>query len=104
VTFRKIKNIFFIGIGGIGMSGIAELLSKTGFFVSGSDLKENENVIRLKGMGINVKIGHKPQNISDTDLIVYSSAIPKTNPELVTAKKIRYRLLKEQKCLVSLFL
>ena len=67
MTFRKIKNIFFIGIGGIGMSGIAELLSKTGFFVSGSDLNENENVIRLREIGINVKIGHKPQNILNSD-------------------------------------
>ena len=68
------------------MSGIAELLSKTGFFVSGSDLNENENVMRLKKMGIKVKIGHKPQNILNTDLIVYSSAIPKTNPELVVGQ------------------
>ena len=87
MTFRKINNIFFVGIGGIGMSGIAELLSKTGFTISGSDLNENENVIRLRNIGINVKIGHNSQNISKADLIVYSSAIPKTNPELLMARK-----------------
>ena len=102
MTFRKIKNIFFIGIGGIGMSGIAELLSKTGFFVSGSDLNENENVIRLREMGINVKIGHKPQNILDADLIVYSSAVPITNPELVMARKNKIPIIKRAEMLGEL--
>ena len=102
MTFRKIKNIFFIGIGGIGMSGIAELLSKTGFFVSGSDLNENENVIRLKELGIDIKIGHKPQNILNTDLIVYSSAIPKTNPELVMGRKRKIPIIKRAEMLGEL--
>jgi UDP-N-acetylmuramate--alanine ligase len=102
MTFRKINNIFFVGIGGIGMSGIAELLSKTGFTISGSDLNENENVKRLRDAGIDVKIGHKHQNISKADLIVYSSAIPKTNPELVMARKNKVPIIKRAEMLGEL--
>ena len=58
MKYRKINNIFFVGIGGIGMSGIAELLYEQGFNVSGSDIYENENVKRLKRLGIKVNIGH----------------------------------------------
>ena len=64
MKYRKINNIFFVGIGGIGMSGIAELLHEQGFNVSGSDIYENENVKRLKRLGIKVNIGHSPKNIS----------------------------------------
>ena len=88
MTFRKIKNVFFVGIGGIGMSGIAELLLNLGFNVSGSDINENENVKRLKNLNINVKIGHSPSNINqDTDVLVFSSAIPIENPEIVRARQ-----------------
>ena len=88
MTFRKIKNVFFVGIGGIGMSGIAELLLNLGFNVSGSDINENENVKRLKNLNINVKIGHSPSNINqDTDVLVYSSAVPIENPEIVRARQ-----------------
>ena len=88
MTFRKIKNVFFVGIGGIGMSGIAELLLNLGFNVSGSDINENENVTRLKNLNIDVKIGHSPSNINqDTDVLVYSSAIPIENPEIVRARQ-----------------
>ena len=61
MKFRKIRNIFFVGIGGIGMSGIAELLYNLGFKISGSDIKENENVQRLKKIGVEVYIGHDPE-------------------------------------------
>ena len=64
MTFRKINNVFFVGIGGIGMSGIAELLMNLGFNVSGSDINENENVKRLKKMGVSVLIGHNPHNLT----------------------------------------
>ena len=88
MTFRKIKNVFFVGIGGIGMSGIAELLLNLGFNVSGSDINENENVKRLKNLNIDVKIGHSPSNINqDTDVLVYSSAVPIENPEIVRARQ-----------------
>ena len=87
MKYRKINNIFFVGIGGIGMSGIAELLHEQGFNVSGSDIYKNENVKRLKRLGIKVNIGHSPKNISKVDLLVYSSAVPVENPEILTAKQ-----------------
>ena len=69
------------------MSGIAELLNEQGFNVSGSDIYENENVKRLKEIGIKVTIGHDPKNISGIDLLVYSSAVPIENPEILMAKQ-----------------
>ena len=87
MKFRKINDIYFVGIGGIGMSGIAELLHNLDFNISGSDLSDNENVHRLRKLGINITIGHSERNIKTTvDVVVYSSAIPKNNPELVCAK------------------
>jgi len=71
MTFRKIKNIFFVGIGGIGMSGIAELLFNLDFYISGSDMNENENVKRLKKLGIDIHIGHNPNNIKNAEVLVY---------------------------------
>ncbi|MGY8787632.1 MAG: UDP-N-acetylmuramate--L-alanine ligase, partial [Fidelibacterota bacterium] len=87
MTFRKINKVYFVGIGGIGMSGIAELLLNLGFNVSGSDISENDNVIRLKKIGIDVNIGHDPANVSDSDVLVYSSAIPLENPEIMKARQ-----------------
>lgn len=76
----------FIGIGGIGMSGLAELLHNMGATISGSDSSENEQVMKLKKMGITVHKGHNEENVGDVDTVVYSSAIPSTNPELIEAK------------------
>ena len=87
MTFRKIDKVYFVGIGGIGMSGIAELLFNLGFQVSGSDMNKNDNVKRLKKLGINVKIGHDPNNLADPDLLVYSSAVPLENPEIIKARQ-----------------
>ena len=87
MTFRKINKVFFVGIGGIGMSGIAELLLNLGFQVTGSDMNENDNVIRLKNLGVDVKIGHDPANLSDSDVLVYSSAVPLENPEIMKARQ-----------------
>ena len=88
MKFRKINNVFFVGIGGIGMSGIAELLMNLEFNVSGSDLSENENVKRLKTLGVKISIGHNPNNVTnDIDVLVYSSAVPPENPEIVRAKQ-----------------
>ena len=87
MKFRKISDIYFVGIGGIGMSGIAELLHNLNFNISGSDMSDNENVKRLRKLGINITIGHSKNNIkAEVDVMVYSSAIPKDNPELVYAK------------------
>ena len=88
MKFRKINNIFFVGIGGIGMSGIAELLMNLRFNISGSDISENENVKRLREMGIDVRIGHNINNVTnDIDVLVYSSAVSLENPEIIRAKQ-----------------
>jgi len=87
MTFRKINKVFFVGIGGIGMSGIAELLLNLGFKVFGSDMSENDNVVRLKSLGVDVKIGHDPANLIDADVLVYSSAVPLENPEIMKARQ-----------------
>jgi len=82
----SVKRIHFIGIGGIGMSGIAELLSNKDFIVSGSDLSNSPNVERLRNLGIEIFIGHSDKNIANAELVIYSDAIPKDNIELNAAK------------------
>ncbi|HNV46758.1 MAG TPA: UDP-N-acetylmuramate--L-alanine ligase [Spirochaetota bacterium] len=84
--FRKSKTMHFMGIGGIGMSGIAEILITLGFQVSGSDLHESEQTRRLRDLGATVFIGHFPSNIGDYSVVVTSSAIGKNNPELIEAR------------------
>jgi len=79
------NRIHFIGIGGTGMSGIAKILMNMGYTVSGSDLKVSEALIRLKDAGAKVFIGHHVSNVKGADLVVVSSAIPKSNPEYVEA-------------------
>ncbi|HIC83528.1 MAG TPA: UDP-N-acetylmuramate--L-alanine ligase [Candidatus Marinimicrobia bacterium] len=83
----SVKNIHFIGIGGIGMSGIAELLHNQKFNITGSDLTQSTNVDRLQKLNIEISIGHKAENINGSDIVVYSDAIPKDNCELIEAKK-----------------
>jgi UDP-N-acetylmuramate--alanine ligase len=80
-------NIHMIGIGGAGMSGIAEVLARRGHLVTGSDLKESPYTRRLREAGITVYIGHAPDQIGDADQVVISTAIPKTNPELLEARR-----------------
>ena len=83
---KKVK-VHFVGIGGIGMSGIAELLLNLGYRVTGSDLKESEITRRLASLGGNVTIGHRAENVvSDVDVVVTSSAVKKTNPEVIVAR------------------
>ena len=84
---KKVK-VHFVGIGGIGMSGIAELLLNLGYRVSGSDLKESEITKRLATLGGNIAIGHRAENVvSDVDVVVTSSAVKKGNPEVTVAKE-----------------
>ena len=86
--FRHVKRIHFIGIGGIGMSGIAEVLCNLGFVVSGSDAKKSKNTDRLETL-FNVRIaeGHAAENVQDAQVVVYSSAVKEDNPEIVVAKE-----------------
>ena len=102
-NFRKINNIFFVGIGGIGMSGIAELLLNLGFNIAGSDLKENENIIRLKSFDIEIFIGHSADNISNKiDVLVYSSAVPEENTEIEFARQKGIPVIKRAEMLGEL--
>ena len=80
---KDIGVIHFIGIGGIGMSGIAEILCNLGYKISGSDINKSSNVNRLIEMGIKVHIGQRAENIKNVSIIVISSAIPEDNVELV---------------------
>ena len=77
--FRKVNKVHFVGIGGIGMSGIAELLINQGFEVSGSDLKNSEIINKLEKNGAKINIGHNSENVADCEVLVYSSAVPKNN-------------------------
>ena len=80
-------NIHMIGIGGAGMSGIAEVLARRGHSVTGSDLKESPYTRRLREAGVTVYIGHAPDQVGDADRVVISTAIPTTNPELLQARR-----------------
>ena len=82
---KKNKHIHFIGIGGIGMSGIAWLCLKQGHKVSGSDVKPSRITEKLKGEGADISIGHKKENLGKPDFVIYSSAVTFQNPELRAA-------------------
>jgi len=82
----RVKKVHFVGIGGVGMCGIAEVLSNLEFQVSGSDLKESANTKRLASLGVKVAIGHDPQLIKGVDVVVVSSAIDEKNPEIRAAR------------------
>jgi len=85
---RHKQRIHFVGIGGSGMSGIAEVLLNLGYGVSGSDLKQTETTRRLKRLGAKVHIGHQAENLPDnTDIMVISNAVPATNPEILAARE-----------------
>ncbi|HMT02580.1 MAG TPA: UDP-N-acetylmuramate--L-alanine ligase [Burkholderiales bacterium] len=83
---NKIKHIHFVGIGGVGMSGIAEVLHNLGYLISGSDLTANYNTDHLKKIGIKVFIGHDKANLEDANVVVTSTAVSKDNPEVLEAK------------------
>ncbi len=90
---RRIKQIHFVGIGGAGMSGIAEVLLNQGYNISGSDLRESKVTERLSGLGMEIFIGHAAANIDGADVVVISSAIDEQNPEIATARRNRVPLV-----------
>ncbi|HEX5212055.1 MAG TPA: UDP-N-acetylmuramate--L-alanine ligase [Pseudolabrys sp.] len=99
---RDIGPVHFVGIGGIGMSGIAEVLVTLGYTVRGSDVSDNANVKRLRDMGVTVAIGHKADNLDGADVIVVSSAIKPDNPELVAARAKRLPVVRRAEMLAEL--
>ena len=96
------ESYHFIGIGGIGMSGIAQLLLRGGSQVSGSDLKDSSNIKELKALGAQIFIGHNPENINGASLVIYSSAIKENNSEIAAAKKAGIPIIKRAQALARL--
>src|SRR5690606_27415454 len=87
--YRDFRRVHFVGIGGVGMSGIAEVLCNLGYAVSGSDRAENAATRRLAGLGVRIDLGHDAAHVADADVLVVSSAIDPRNPELVAARERR---------------
>jgi UDP-N-acetylmuramate--alanine ligase len=99
---RNIGPIHFVGIGGIGMSGIAEVLANLGYVVRGSDVAEGANVLRLREHAIAVTIGHAAENVEGAAVVVISSAIKRDNPELVAARARRLPVVRRAEMLAEL--
>lgn len=102
VNPHSLKTVHFIGIGGIGMSGIAEVLHNLGFTVQGSDKVENSNTKRLIDLGVKVFIGHHAHHLDKAQVVVVSSSIKGTNPELITARERRIPVVKRAEMLAEL--
>ena len=100
--FAKIQRIHFVGIGGIGMSGIAEVLLTLGYKVSGSDLKESSVTERLRGLGATIYIGHRAENVAGAEVVVTSSAISRDNPEVAAAHSASIALIQRAEMLAEL--
>ncbi|WP_027522344.1 UDP-N-acetylmuramate--L-alanine ligase [Bradyrhizobium sp. Ec3.3] len=99
---RGIGPIHFVGIGGIGMSGIAEVLVNLGYTVQGSDASDNYNLERLRKKGAKVSVGHKAENVDGADVVVVSSAIKRDNPELMAARAQRIPVVRRAEMLAEL--
>lgn len=102
LSTKRIRHLHFVGIGGVGMSGIAEVLLNQGFEVSGSDLAENTTTKRLQDLGATVYVGHAAGNIADADVVVQSTAIQADNPEIVAARKARIPIVPRAEMLAEL--
>ncbi|MBB4017932.1 UDP-N-acetylmuramate--alanine ligase [Chelatococcus caeni] len=99
---RELGPIHFIGIGGIGMSGIAEVLLNLGYTVQGSDASDNANVKRLREKGASVSVGHAAENLGDAEVVVVSTAIKRDNPELAAAREKRLPVVRRAEMLAEL--
>ncbi len=99
---RHAARVHFVGIGGIGMSGIAEVLVNLGYQVSGSDLKESEITRRLQSLGATCRYGHREDNVADVDVVVISSAVKKDNPEVVAARRRKIPVIPRAEMLAEL--
>jgi len=102
LAMGRIQQLHFVGIGGVGMSGIAEVLLNMGFKVSGSDVKESAAVQRLRQAGAQIHIGHRAENIDKADAVVVSSAVQETNPEVAAAHDQRIPIVPRAEMLAEL--
>ena len=98
----KTRRIHFVGVGGIGMSGIAELLANLGYAVSGSDAKRSPVTARLESLGVTVQVGHSAANVGDADVVVYSSAVRPENTEVAEATRRRIPVIPRAEMLAEL--
>lgn len=98
----RTKKIHFVGIGGIGMSSIAELLHNQGLTISGSDMKKSDITQHLEDIGIKIIEGHAPENIGEVDVVVRSSAVKDDNLEVITAKKLRIPVIRRAEMLAEI--
>jgi UDP-N-acetylmuramate--alanine ligase len=98
----RVRHVHFVGIGGVGMSGLAEILRSLEFDVSGSDMKESSTTRRLQTLGVRIDIGHRLENISGVDVVVYSSAIRPENPELTEARALGIPVITRAEMLAEL--
>jgi UDP-N-acetylmuramate--alanine ligase len=98
---RRIKHVHFVGAGGIGMCGLAELLHNQGYRVTGSDLRSGPTVERLRSLGIPVSIGHAPAHVGEADVVVYSSAVRASNPELLEAESRKIPVIRRAEMLAE---
>ena len=99
---RRVRNIHFIGIGGAGMSGIAEVFHNLGYCISGSDIAENAMVRHLQGVGIEIVIGHQRDNVTSAHVVVVSTAIDEDNPEVEHARELRIPVVRRAEMLAEL--
>ena len=102
MVLHKIERIHFVGIGGIGMSGIAEVLLNLGFKITGSDVRKTDITERLEKLGARILYGHKEENIVDSDVVVISSAIRMDNPEVKKAKELFIPVIQRAEMLAEL--
>jgi UDP-N-acetylmuramate--alanine ligase len=99
---HKVKNIHFVGIGGSGMSGIAEVMSNLGFGISGSDLADNATTRRLAGLGIRISTGHAGEHVLGADAVVVSTAVKEDNPEVIAARERKVPVVPRAQMLAEL--
>ena len=102
MVMRRIRRIHFVGVGGVGMGGIAEVLVNLGYQISGSDLVENTVTRRLADLGVEIMRGHEAEHVRNTDVVVISSAIPLDNPEVVAARALRIPIVPRAEMLAEL--
>ncbi len=102
MKFKRIKKLHFVGIGGVGMCGIAEILHNSGYQLTGSDLKKTETTIHLQAIGIEVMYSHEPANVIGSDVVVISSAVGDENPEVMEARKLKIPVIRRAEMLAEL--